>query len=376
MSISGHLSQSADGQQLHLHYDGKDLELDALWLRERAPDADTLDPQTGQRLIEAADLPLDLAILTATAEGDRLDIRFSDGHQSWFSLTALNEEVTPSDEFAERRLWDSRLSDIPHSAFSAAVNDDGALLELLENLHRFGFVRVDGVPDEAEGMQTLMARIGPLRRTNWGGVADVKSVANAYDLTMTQRGLEPHTDNPYRDPIPGFVWLHCLANAAGGGDNTLVDGFSAAQRLREEDPEAFACLTRVTPGFCYHDETTRLESEGPLIELDGQDHLMRVRFSNRTERVSARPGAELRRYYAARQAFYRLITSEDLTLNIKLEAGQMLIMDNYRLLHGRTSFHLENGVRHMRQGYVDQDSTASRRLVLRDQLSTSQGTTA
>ncbi|WP_192035644.1 TauD/TfdA family dioxygenase [Halomonas sp. YLGW01] len=376
MSISGHLSRSADGQQLHLHYAGNDLELDALWLRERAPDADTLDPQTGQRLIEAAELPLDLGVLEASVDGDRLEIRFSDGHQSRFSLAALCEEMAPADELAGRQLWDSSLGEIPHSSFAEALNDDDALLDLLENLHRFGFVRVDGVPDEADGMQTLMPRIGPQRRTNWGGVADVKSVANAYDLTMTQRGLEPHTDNPYRDPIPGFVWLHCLANAADGGDNIVVDGFRAAQRLREEDPEAFACLTRVTPGFRYHDATARLESEGPLIELDGQGHLMRVRYSNRTERITARPSAELRRYYAARQAFYRLITSEALTLNIKLEPGQMLIMDNYRLLHGRKSFHLENGVRHMRQGYVDQDSTASRRLVLRDQRSTSQGATA
>ena len=46
----------------------------------------------------------------------------------------------------------------------------------------------------------------------------------------------------------------------------------------------------------------------------------------------------------------------------------MLIMDNYRLLHGRRAFELAGGVRHLRQGYVDRDSTASRRLVLRQQL--------
>jgi gamma-butyrobetaine dioxygenase len=217
-------------------------------------------------------------------------------------------------------------------------------------------------------MQALMERVGPLRRTNWGGIADVKSVANAYDLTMTQRGLEPHTDNPYRDPIPGYIWLHCLTNAADGGDSTLADGYRAAQLLRERDPAAFDCLTRVSPGFRYRDETTWLESEGPLIELDNQGRIFRVRYSNRTERVEALPAEELARYYAARQAFYQLITSDELTLNLKLDPGQMLIMDNYRLLHGRRAFELAGGVRHLRQGYVDRDSTASRRLVLRQQL--------
>jgi gamma-butyrobetaine dioxygenase len=46
----------------------------------------------------------------------------------------------------------------------------------------------------------------------------------------------------------------------------------------------------------------------------------------------------------------------------------MLIMDNYRLFHGRSAFQLEGGIRHMRQGYMDRDSTASRRLLLADQL--------
>jgi gamma-butyrobetaine dioxygenase len=74
----------------------------------------------------------------------------------------------------------------------------------------------------------------------------------------------------------------------------------------------------------------------------------------------------LARYYAARQHFYRLITSNELTVCLKLDAGEMLIMDNYRLLHGRTAFQLKGGVRHMRQGYLDRDSVGSRQRVLRN----------
>ncbi|MGQ7249733.1 2-trimethylaminoethylphosphonate dioxygenase [Halomonas sp. V046] len=365
-SASDHLSLTSQGQQLRVNHATGTLTLEALWLRERAPDANTLDPQTGQRLIEAAELPLDLAVTDATRDGDRLALTFSDGHRACYSLTALIAETRANDEHAGLTLWDATLDEVPHSDFTAALDDDTALLDLLERLHRFGFVKVTGVPATEDGMQALIHRIGPLRRTNWGGIADVKSVANAYDLTMTQRGLEPHTDNPYRDPIPGYIWLHCLSNAASGGDSTLVDGFQAAECLRRDAPDAFTCLTQVAPGFRYHDDTTRLESEGPLIELDSRGHIARVRFSNRTERVPALEGETLKRYYAARQAFYRLISGDALTLHLKLEPGQMLIMDNYRLLHGRSAFQLDGGVRHMRQGYVDRDSTASRRLLLGD----------
>ncbi|MCK2182898.1 2-trimethylaminoethylphosphonate dioxygenase [Halomonas getboli] len=369
MTASAKARLSADGKRLILDLDGRSREFAALWLRERSPDAETLDPGTGQRLIEAAELPLELAVEHADIDGNALALRFSDGHATRFPLAALDtHDGERGDSVPGRTLWDADLDALPRADFAAAVSDDAALLELLEGLHRYGVALVSGVPTDEHGMQALIDRVGPLRRTNWGGIADVKSVANAYDLTMTQRGLEPHTDNPYRDPIPGYIWLHCLTNAADGGDNTLVDGYRAAQVLRERDPAAFDCLTRVTPRFRYRDEGTWLESEGPLIELDSRGRVSRVRFNNRTERVDALPADELERYYAARHAFYALITSDELTVHLKLDPGQMLIMDNYRLFHGRSAFELAGGVRHLRQGYVDRDSTASRRLTLRTRL--------
>ncbi|WP_136068141.1 2-trimethylaminoethylphosphonate dioxygenase [Modicisalibacter radicis] len=362
------------GRRLTLSAPGLEQHFAALWLRERAPDGETLDARTGQRLIEAAELPLDLAIESAAVEGRTLRIGFSDGHRTAFAIDDLIVEARPPRSESQgaagdgHQLWDAGLPHLPEADFAAALDDDRALLALLEDLQRYGFVRVVGVPGEEDGMQALIDRIGPLRRTNWGGIADVKSVANAYDLTMTQRGLEPHTDNPYRDPIPGYIWLHCLSNAAAGGDSTLVDGFMAARRLQREDPAAFDCLTRLSPGFRYVDATTQLESEGPLIELDSHGRLARVRFSNRTERVAAYDAETLERYYAARQRFHGLITDPALTVHLKLAPGEMLIMDNYRLLHGRTAYQLEGGVRHLRQGYVDRDTTASRRQVLRRAL--------
>ncbi|HSH48919.1 MAG TPA: TauD/TfdA family dioxygenase [Halomonas sp.] len=376
MPISVQAKLQAEGRRLSLHTPDGERQFAALWLRERAPDSETLDIQTGQRLIEAAQLPLDLAIERVELDSDRLALSFSDGHRTAFDVNTLLDagEAAHTDLPAELTLWDASLESLPEADFSTALQSDAALLAMLEDLQRYGFVRVRGVPAEENGMQGLIDRIGPLRRTNWGGIADVKSVPQAFDLTMTQRGLEPHTDNPYRDPIPGYIWLHCLTNAADGGDSTLVDGFRAAQRLREMAPQDYDCLTQLSTEFLYTDETTHLEGEGPLIELDSQGQLHRVRFSNRTERVPALAPDILERYYAARQRFYALITSDELTVHLKLDPGEMLIMDNYRLFHGRTAFQLEGGIRHMRQGYVDRDSTASRRRVLRAQLTPLQET--
>lgn len=350
-----------DARQLRLVVDNREMRFHPLWLRERAPDADTLDPRTGQRLIEAAALPLDLAFVAVGCDDGSLNVTFSDGHDASFPLHDLDTTLSGS---TSRQLWDASLTELPTADFDEALADDSALLRMLESLERFGFVKVHGVPLELDGMMPLVARLGPLRRTNWGGIADVKSIADAFDLTMTQRGLEPHTDNPYRDPIPGYIWLHCLSNADSGGDSTLADGFMAAERLRRETPEAFDCLTQTPTRFRYADDSAHLESEGPLIELDGTGAVARVRYNNRTERIPPLAPEVLEPYYAARRRFFELITDPSSTLTPKLEPGEMLIMDNYRLLHGRTAFHLTRGVRHLRQGYVDRDTTASRRLTL------------
>ena len=63
------------------------------------------------------------------------------------------------------------------------------------------------------------------------------------NLAFTGRAIAPHTDNPYREPVPGIQLLHCLQSSADGGDNVSIDGFAAAALVREEDPQAFATLT-------------------------------------------------------------------------------------------------------------------------------------
>ena len=68
---------------------------------------------------------------------------------------------------------------------------------------------------------------------------------------------------------------------------------------------------------------------------------------------------------AARAAFWKLIApSSPLTLRFRLQPGELLMMDNYRLLHGRTGYTLATGSRHMRQCYMDRDTVQSRRRLL------------
>src|ERR1700757_612577 len=109
---------------------------------------------------------------------------------------------------------------------------------------------------------------GFVRATNFGELFNVRSTPDANDLAYTSMPLDPHTDNPYRAPVPGIQLLHCLVNETRGGLSTLVDGFAVAQSLREEHPQAFTILTSTPVRFKFIDVDAELTASAPQIELD------------------------------------------------------------------------------------------------------------
>ncbi|HET8726877.1 MAG TPA: TauD/TfdA family dioxygenase [Alphaproteobacteria bacterium] len=358
----------ADRTGLTLRFpDGFAFTFHPIWLREQSDDADSRDARTGQRLSDASSLPLDLAVTAASVAGDEVAVGFGDGATARFAVSQLRAAVDrprPPELHGERVLWDASLSALPEAAFADVERDPAALRDALGKVAAYGFVLVRGVPVEMDGAARFARLVGPMRETNWGTLADVKFIPEAYDLSMTSRALEPHTDNPYRHPVPGYILLHCLTNDVTGGDSTLSDGFACAAMLKRRDPDAFRALTEIRPNFRYADAEAVLESAGPLIELDSDGEVRQVRFSNRTEQVPALPAGDLDRYYRARREWVRLITGPAMTVGFKLGPGDMLMMDNYRLFHGRSAFQTATGIRHMRQCYLDRDSVSSRYKLL------------
>jgi gamma-butyrobetaine dioxygenase len=68
---------------------------------------------------------------------------------------------------------------------------------------------------------------------------------------------------------------------------------------------------------------------------------------------------KLAKYYEAKRIFHGMINSDKYLINFRLPAGGLLIMDNYRLLHGRTSFNTSEGSRFLQGLYIDHDSIES-----------------
>ena len=52
-----------------------------------------------------------------------------------------------------------------------------------------------------------------------------------------------------------------------------------------------------------------------------------------------------------------MCASEKFELKFKLEKGDIMMFDNHRTLHGRTSFNKNEGKRFLKGCYIDHDST-------------------
>ena len=94
-----------------------------------------------------------------------------------------------------------------------------------------------------------------------------------------------------------------------------------------------------------------------MIQLDENKEFRQVRFSPRLDFVPLMEKEKLELYYSARNKISELYNSEKYRIEFKLMPGDLLMMDNYRLLHGRTSFDSKDGERFLQGCYIDYDST-------------------
>jgi gamma-butyrobetaine dioxygenase len=350
-----------DGR-VRLTRDEQSVELAATWLRDACTDAASRDPVSGQRLFNITDVPADLAVRDATVTGEALEVVFAPGgHRSRFEVAALFETAGagPHDQRNEdaKRLWPraSDLGPVTRIPYADYLVDKRPALE---SVVRDGFVLLRDVPTHEGAVIEVAETFGFVRETNYGRLFDVRVEERATNLAFTGLSISPHTDNPYRDPVPTLQLLHCLTNAAAGGDSGLVDGFAAAARLREQHPDAFEVLTRTPVTYRFTSPGTHLEAVAPQITLDATGRVREVRFNNRSMHVPALPAPEAEAFYTAYRTFAGLLLDPDAQATFRLDAGDCLVFDNTRLLHARTAFEASGG-RHLQGTYADLDGLLS-----------------
>ncbi|SEE29475.1 gamma-butyrobetaine dioxygenase [Rhizobiales bacterium GAS188] len=222
--------------------DGFNHVFHAFWLRESSSDPAYRDPKTGHKLQDADLIPLDVKIADVKNGGSDIEIAFSDGHRALYSLGKLREAAQhpfTQELVGLKQPWNASLKTLPWYGLGALKADPKRILAMLNDLARLGFVLVRGIPTVDQGSREFLNLVGYTRITNNGDIEDIKALGTgeAYDLSMTPRALEPHVDNPYRYPQPGYTTLHCIRNDAEGGESALIDGLFVAEIIRKERPD-------------------------------------------------------------------------------------------------------------------------------------------
>jgi len=209
-----------------------------------------------------------------------------------------------------------------------------------------GFVVVRDLPlDSLDGFIAAVCEVGKHFGQQLSQNAQGELVGHVIDATsedptprMYRSNLElrPHSD------ITAMIALACWEKAKQGGESVVVSGVTVHDEIRKRAPQLLAPLYR---GYHYH----RLGEEGP-----GEEAVTPYRvpvFANINGQISCR--YQRTGIVGGHKALGVPLADEDIAafnlldeiakapqnrLSFFLERGEMLVLNNYTLMHARTQF--------------------------------------
>ena len=192
---------------------------------------------------------------------------------------------------------------------------------------QFGLQRLDGnwLADE-DGISSLEVAEGGETRGDF--------------IPYTNRAIRWHTDGYYNPPARR-IWsmvLHCVREAARGGDNALLDHEMAYLLLRDENPEHIRALVApdvmTIPAREDGQGVARAAETGPVFHVDALTGALHMRYTARTRSIEWKTDPASK---AAVAALERLLASDSpFIFRGRLSPGMGLICNN--VLHDRSGF--------------------------------------
>ncbi len=355
------------GQGVRLDWsDGDSAMLATIWLRDNCRCDLCGDTASGHRFVSLSqfDWYPEVAGVSLDNEGV-LGIAWADGHVSRYGPAWLVRHGRQAIRW-EPRLWDAATPPDLVRLDSKSATDGGAgSLAMLRKLVSQGMVIVRGVGPAPEDTEAVMDVLGPIQIGSYGGrFFEIMNDGDKVTLSNSHHDLAPHTDEPFRYSPPGIIAFHAISPATEGGDSILIDGFRLAEELRQRDPEAFALLSTVPQAFERRfNGHFDLLCHARAIFLDGHGAVCGFRFAERSTSPPRLANGEAEAFYHARRMVTDLIADPAYRIVLRLNAGEMLLFDNHRLMHGRTAV---TGARHLRQCNVArEDAHSAFRMIAR-----------
>ncbi|XP_041808390.1 trimethyllysine dioxygenase, mitochondrial [Chelmon rostratus] len=353
---------------LVLDYGGTQMRFNYVWLRDHCRSASSYDSSTNQRNLDTATIDLTIRPDSASVQDDHLVLTWPGGHVSKYSLSWLAEnsyEGKKQSSVQPRILWNSdvyKQANIPSAKWDTFMSSDEELKRFLQNYLLYGIAFVDGVPATVEATEAVTQRVSLIRETTYGRMWCFTSDFSRGDSAYSQAALDRHTDTSYFQEPCGIQVFHCLKHEGVGGRTLLVDGFYAAEKLRQQSPESFELLARVPIRHEYIENTdnhrNHMTGVGPVLNTyPWNNEMYLIRYNNYDRSViNTIPHELVQRWYVAHRELTTELRRPENELWVKLTPGTVIFIDNWRVMHGRESF---TGLRQLCGCYLTRDDVLS-----------------
>jgi alpha-ketoglutarate-dependent taurine dioxygenase len=200
--------------------------------------------------------------------------------------------------------------------------------------------------DEAKTLVWVLgSMLGRLVPQKWDGtiIYDVRDQGTPYTIgiraSVTNAGLDFHTDTPFNDFVPNYVMLLCLYPAPEGGLSRALSLASVHNILRQQFKSH---LLRLYQPFYFDRQKEHASNEPrirkyPVFTFDGQ---LRARCNPTLIRNGYELAGEAldRSGDAALTVLQDVLSDESLWWEATLERGQVQFLNNFDLAHTRTAF--------------------------------------
>ena len=332
-------------------------------VHEQAADIVASNPFVGNRLgFDSWIAPASVDVSTGDLRVDWPDGHISTYRPDWLIHHSYGDTDRARKSSWRPTLWMSELAaDFPTVDAEAASDGDVGLLRLYQLLRDYGIVRIAGLGDGLDETERLANLVGPINETTvFGRIYDVRAEPVARLGAKTGMAQAPHIADAFYYAPPGIDVFHCVVNTEIGGLSTYVDGFAIADDLRVNAPTAFELLTTLPISqIRWHPGEVDLRARWPLISTDEFGRPSGIRYFDRAlAPVDVEPDLVEPLYDAIREFNRRMIDPAFLT-QIRVAPGDGLLIDNHRVLHGRTAFDPSQG-RHVRLCQVTRDEFHAR----------------
>lgn len=196
-------------------------------------------------------------------------------------------------------------------------------------------------------------RQGHLRADEYG-IAEVSTQASCPNATIVKSKYrdqyldmgtgehKPHTDGTYIDGLakdktgrlvrvrrPKLVILQMVQKPESGGASVLVDGKRMLEDAIHQDPEIIKQLMKPHFIFCRDDQQSQLS---PLFAPISPDSWS-IRWRSDFAVAALETATEAFKYF-----YENYVKNPKYLTRFYLEVGEMVIIDNLRVLHGREAF--------------------------------------